>query len=826
MNINTRELGFVNFNGEEMQWVNFNGVNIYEAWKKLIASGIPPLKLINCKGYTPKLPEEYQELEYIQNEGNQYIDTGVLANENNSFEVKAQLVHANNTSQTVWGGRHSSTASRLQGNQLSCVKSTGNYQFICGNTNIEAGAWNTDLHTFYANKNKLYIDGKLVRTITSATITEKNNVYLFATNTAGTVGFNGGSLKIYYCKIWNGDVLIRHLIPCYRKSDNEVGMYDMIENKFYANAGDGTFLKGKEVGVSLLDYKVYGESVQESDNLFDPSMTLTDNLYLSNTGTEVSNSNWKITDYIEVEGYSFTLTNVGGQNPSICAYDENKNFITGVKYGTNSAVEKTNVVISSTILIKYIRFSVYRPYILDGNINDVTLSYNPTPDTPIEIESVGDKTKNLFSLNSYEGIVDWGGNDKKTMNMVTVKPNTYYTLSFQFFERIDPITGGGISIYIYNNASLSETGRVHAYSINASGSAEPIRFKETFKSGDNTELYVVIRNTSGTKTQIKIEGLMLEEGNTATEYEPNGYKIPIKVTPTLYDFNPEKINTYQYSASQTRSAFDLGILEAGEYVFDMDLVEEGLFPVYLYIRCKLEDGSFSSAIYVTTDRLFTPVKFTADGTSNYYLFFAYSSHTVSVAKTQWERVKNAYLQKGTEIKSYRTNIYLNEPLRKIGDYTDYIDFENQKVFRNVGQEVYDENTIFNLSTSTYFYEPGITTAFTKSIPTDALPDSLGMTCITNLLEHKKANALDKTKPYISGNTSQNVFVVKNETATTVEELKAFLANNNMQIVYPLKEETPENINLPNIVIQKGINIIEIDTSVQPSNLEVKYLGKK
>lgn len=50
MNINTRDLGFVNFNNEEMQWIKFNGVTVYEAWEKLIASGVPPLTLLNCKG--------------------------------------------------------------------------------------------------------------------------------------------------------------------------------------------------------------------------------------------------------------------------------------------------------------------------------------------------------------------------------------------------------------------------------------------------------------------------------------------------------------------------------------------------------------------------------------------------------------------------------------------------------------------------------------------------------------------------------------------------------------------------------------------------------
>lgn len=43
MNINTRNLSFVNFNGQEMQWVKFNGVTVYEAWKELTKNGVPPL---------------------------------------------------------------------------------------------------------------------------------------------------------------------------------------------------------------------------------------------------------------------------------------------------------------------------------------------------------------------------------------------------------------------------------------------------------------------------------------------------------------------------------------------------------------------------------------------------------------------------------------------------------------------------------------------------------------------------------------------------------------------------------------------------------------
>ncbi len=57
--------------------------------------------------------------------------------------------------------------------------------------------------------------------------------------------FNG---KIYYFK-WldSNNELVQDLVPCYRKSDNEIGMYDLVSNTFYINAGTGTFIKGPDV---------------------------------------------------------------------------------------------------------------------------------------------------------------------------------------------------------------------------------------------------------------------------------------------------------------------------------------------------------------------------------------------------------------------------------------------------------------------------------------------------------------------------------------------------------------------------------------------------
>ena len=53
--------------------------------------------------------------------------------------------------------------------------------------------------------------------------------------------------KIYSVKVYDDNILIRDLVPCYRKFDNVIGMLDLVNNVFYANAGSGKFLKGNNV---------------------------------------------------------------------------------------------------------------------------------------------------------------------------------------------------------------------------------------------------------------------------------------------------------------------------------------------------------------------------------------------------------------------------------------------------------------------------------------------------------------------------------------------------------------------------------------------------
>ena len=46
------------------------------------------------------------------------------------------------------------------------------------------------------------------------------------------------------------------------------------------------------------------------------------------------------------------------------------------------------------------------------------------------------------------------------------------------------------------------------------------------------------------------------------------------------------------------------------------------------------------------------------------------------------------------------------------------------------------------------------------------------------------------------------------------------------VIYPLATPIEEEIELPNIPTFKGKTVIEVDTKILPSNMEVKYYGKE
>ena len=53
-------------------------------------------------------------------------------------------------------------------------------------------------------------------------------------------------MALYYCRIYDGNTIIRDYIPC-KNAGGAVGLYDLIGQKFYGNAGTGSFTAGPVV---------------------------------------------------------------------------------------------------------------------------------------------------------------------------------------------------------------------------------------------------------------------------------------------------------------------------------------------------------------------------------------------------------------------------------------------------------------------------------------------------------------------------------------------------------------------------------------------------
>ena len=191
------------------------------------------------------LPDDYIQLEYIQSNGTQWIDVGVKANQNTKAEIKFEITGNATGSNAVFGSRTSYTSNAF------------NVWSKCGNGNIganycKAGAINSTIAqaanvTYYITleKNKLSVNGNVTTFTQNTNFTTPGNIYLFniyggdATSTGTSNRILIG--KVYSFKLYDSDIIIRNMIPSRRKSDNVIGMYDMVSRQFFTNSGTGSF---------------------------------------------------------------------------------------------------------------------------------------------------------------------------------------------------------------------------------------------------------------------------------------------------------------------------------------------------------------------------------------------------------------------------------------------------------------------------------------------------------------------------------------------------------------------------------------------------------
>lgn len=227
---NWSETGGFTIGGRTYNNLNFNGT-IYkvELHKKLLASN-EALELYNSeRGMF--LPDDYIQLEYIQSNGNQWIDTGIKG-------------------ETRWVGCGQSSQNTTKSQTLLITQGGGN------------------VGTFYGsvgNGNKWTLKGSPYSTNYDITSKQNFDILFKTTGPSGTIGDTSVNIttsctlsanwiiscertttypyigKIWPLKAYQQGILVRNFIPSKRKSDNVIGMYDMVSRQFFTNSGTGSF---------------------------------------------------------------------------------------------------------------------------------------------------------------------------------------------------------------------------------------------------------------------------------------------------------------------------------------------------------------------------------------------------------------------------------------------------------------------------------------------------------------------------------------------------------------------------------------------------------
>lgn len=188
------------------------------------------------------LQEGYTHVKYIESTGTQYIDTQYIPNSNTRIIMDFQSTQV----PSGWFGFFSSRdgSSNSYANQFALwMNSSGvfrsNYYTDTG-IYLDSSISSTGRHIIDHNKNIVTMDDVVVATHTATTFNGTYNLFLFAGHTGGTMELPS-SMKLYSCKIYDNDILIRDYVPCVN-ANGIAGLYDLVNHVFYQNSGSGNFI--------------------------------------------------------------------------------------------------------------------------------------------------------------------------------------------------------------------------------------------------------------------------------------------------------------------------------------------------------------------------------------------------------------------------------------------------------------------------------------------------------------------------------------------------------------------------------------------------------
>lgn len=193
---------------------------------------------IGAKVIVSSQTDLYSDIEYLESNGSQLLDTGVLSTSNISYEIQYAVIGGGDyIYQCIIGSKDFHNA--FYPYCLDNANGVASGEYVAySHDGVEWANLGTNLQRV---KTTLKKTGNLFQLSAengfSKELRHQSNASFSLTSTMNIFGMSAGTpdycvAKLYYCKIWDGGTLVRDFVPM-RRIDGQRGLFDKVTNEFY-----------------------------------------------------------------------------------------------------------------------------------------------------------------------------------------------------------------------------------------------------------------------------------------------------------------------------------------------------------------------------------------------------------------------------------------------------------------------------------------------------------------------------------------------------------------------------------------------------------------
>ena len=429
----------------------------------------------------------------------------------------------------------------------------------------------------------------------------------------------------------------------------------------------------------------------------------------------------------------------------------------------------------------------------------------PTPENPVEVQAVGDRTGNLFDYKKYFESTFTKYSEYFEFAEIQLKPFTTYTFATSFGDvLISGTTVPETSFIITTSAEEPKT---------LTGGISSNRIGTKTKTTEQDGIIKIYKRIKGRNLPKKedfdsgMHWLMINEGDTALSYEPYGYKIPVVTRGKNLAGNYTVSSGYYYDDSGTPTPSDARFIRLAInvepntiYTISSNLKFYSIWEFNNNTKISRRGGANSNKYTIKTTKKCNSLRISMSNTSG----------EADTSAFEWIQ-----LEKGSTATPYEpyhepitTPIYLPTPLY------------SGEVMRSDGSREVKWGVV-DLGSMAYGYYNGL---FYFTIPDkkESKNDIISLLICEKYIVTKTHSSMscNNYEIYEYTGADKKRVVIRNDDYDNTKTFKE--AMKGVMLYYELEEPKTETFTAPQIPTLNGTTVIDVDTAVKPESMTIKY----